>query len=144
MPTSRQQRRLEAQRQIIKHFDEQIPAFKDIFDEKTFYIFAAIVAVLAFVVVFLLAYFCNIKIDDADELRKAREKKERKRKEKLAEKLIREKIAQSDPGSEEQKDLQNKLKVFLLTKDWIDKEDSDEEFSLDEEVGSNQNLLKTE
>lgn len=142
MPTSRQQRRMEAQRQIIKHFDEQIPAFKDVFDERSFYIFAAVLTVISFVAVFVLAYYCNVKIDDADELRKAREKRERKRKEKLAEKLIREKIARAEPGSDEQKDLENKLKIFLVTREWIDKEESDIE-DLDV-IGSNESLLKQE
>ena len=141
MPTSKQQRRLEAQRQIIRHFDEQVPAFKDIFDERTFYIVAAVVTLLSFVAVFVIGYYCNVQLDEADELRKAREKKERKRKEKLAEKLIREKIGKAEPDSEEQKDLQNKLKIFLVTRDWIDNEESGDEFN---DVGSNEHLLKTE
>jgi hypothetical protein len=142
MPTHRQQKRLEVQRQIIKHFDEKLPSFTDVFDERSFYIFVACIAVLSIGAVILLSYCCQVKLDDADELRKLKEKKERKRKEKLAVKLLKDKIKNAKHNSEEYNDLKEKLEILekkikeansrSKNKTFID--DTDYEFS-DEDDG---------
>jgi hypothetical protein len=101
MPTSRQQKRLEAQRKIIQHFEEKIPYFTDIFDERTFYISFACLTVFCIIAAIFLAYCCNVTIQDADELNKQREERKRLKKRKLAEKLLRKKLAKAgiDPNN---------------------------------------------
>ena len=101
MPTSRQTKRLEAQRKIIQHFEEKIPYFTDIFDERTFYISFACLSVLCIIAAIFLAYCCNVTIQDADELNKQREERKRLKKRKLAEKLLRKKLAKAgiDPNN---------------------------------------------
>jgi hypothetical protein len=112
MPSDRQIKRLEVQKQIIKHFDDNIPYFTDIFDEKTFYIFCGVVVVLSIVAVIILSYCCQVRLDDVDELRRKREKKERKLKEKLAVKLLNDKLKKSKANSDEYKDIKEKLEIL--------------------------------
>ena len=112
MPTARQSKRLEVQKQIIKHFDEKIPYFTDIFDERTFYIFFGVITVLSILAVIILSYCCRVKLDDADELRKKKEKKERKLKEKLALKLLNDKLKKVKPNTIEYNEIKEKLDIL--------------------------------
>lgn len=115
MVTSRQAKRLEAQRKIIQHFEEKIPYFTDIFDERTFYICFACLCVVCIITAIILSVCCKVKIRDADEI--AREKEERKRlkQRKLIEKLIKRRMAKAgiDPDSVNLTNSQN-LKEILL------------------------------
>ena len=144
MPSYRQNKRLEVQKEIIKHFDDKIPYFTDIFDERTFYIFAGVLTILSFAAAILLSYCCQVKLDDVDELRKKKEKKERELKEKLAFNLLNERLKKAQPNSEEYKDAKEKLDI--LTKKCNDAkknrekvkkmcilDDTDYEFSDEEE-----------
>ena len=88
MVSTRQQRRLEAQRKIIQHFEEKIPYFTDIFDERSFYIFASALVVACLVLVVILSYFCPVEIRDADEIERERQKRKRMKQQKLIEKLL--------------------------------------------------------
>ena len=112
MPSERQLKRLEVQKQIIKHFDDNIPYFTDIFDESTFYIFCGVVIVLSILAVIILSYCCQVKLDDVDEIRRKREKKERKLKEKLALKLLNDKLKKAKSNSDEYKDIKEKLAIL--------------------------------
>ena len=112
MPSERQLKRLEVQKQIIKHFDDNIPYFTDIFDESTFYIFCGVVVVLSILAVIILSYCCQVKLDDVDEIRRKREKKERKLKEKLALKLLNDKLKKAKSNSDEYKDIKEKLAIL--------------------------------
>ena len=105
MVTSRQQKRLEAQRKIIKHFEDKIPYFTDIFDERTFYIcFACLVGFCILLAIFL-SMCCNVTIQDADELARQREERRKLKQKKLAEKLLRKKLTKAglDPNMEREK-----------------------------------------
>ncbi|XP_050298187.1 uncharacterized protein LOC126737363 [Anthonomus grandis grandis] len=51
----------EARVEIVHSIYEQIPAFTDIFDEETFYIFVACFVCSTIVVVFILSRFITIK-----------------------------------------------------------------------------------
>ena len=66
-------RRLDTQREIINHFSQLIPAFNDLFDERSWYIFVAVFVVSSFFVAFLLSRF--LTIDDVDYDYKNRGKK---------------------------------------------------------------------
>jgi hypothetical protein len=57
-------RRLDTQRAIINHFSQLLPAFDDLFDERSWYLFFAILVLSSFVVAFLLSRF--VTISDAD------------------------------------------------------------------------------
>ena len=93
MVSSRQAKRLDAQRQLIQHLDSKIPNFTDIFDERTFYIsFTCICVFLIFLAIFL-SYCCNVTIQDAEELARKREERRRQKQKKLAEKLLKKKLA---------------------------------------------------
>lgn len=101
MVTSRQAKRLEAQRKIIQHFEEKIPYFTDIFDERTFYISFACLCVACVIVAIVLSVCCKVKIRDADEIEREREERKRLKQRKLIEKLIRRRMAKAglDPDS---------------------------------------------
>lgn len=100
MPTARQKKRFEAQRKIIQHFEEKLPYFTDIFDERTFYISFLCLCVFCIILAVFLSLYCQVEIQDADELNKQREERKRLKKKKLAEKLLRKKLAKAgiDPN----------------------------------------------
>jgi hypothetical protein len=93
MVSDRQKRRWEAQRKIIQHFDEQLPYFTDIFDERTFYICFGCLCVACIIAAIILSYCCRVEIKDADELQREREKHKRKKQQKLLEKFLKKKLA---------------------------------------------------
>ena len=101
MTTARQQKRLEAQRKIIQHFEEKIPYFTDIFDERTFYISFAFLVIICILIAIFFSICCKVTIEDADELNKQKEERKRLKKRKLAEKLLKKKLAKVgiDPNS---------------------------------------------
>lgn len=137
MASSRQLKRLEVQRQIIKHFDEKIPSFTDLFDEKTFYIFFACITIVAIIIAFLLAYCCQLKINDIDELRKKQEKRDRKRKEKLALKMLEEKLNKCEVDTPEYNEIKYKITCLLSSINRQEK-DSDREEEFDEDSTCNE------
>lgn len=98
MVSAKHKRRLEVQQKIIEHFESQLPAFTDIFDERTFYICFGVLVVVCIVVAALLAYFCDIK--DADEVEAERERRKRKKQIEMVEKLIKKRMERAgiDPS----------------------------------------------
>lgn len=52
--------------EIVARASAALPSFTDIFDEETFYISFACLVVLSFTVAFLLAWYFDIQIKDAD------------------------------------------------------------------------------
>jgi hypothetical protein len=131
--STRQQKRLEAQQKIIQHFEEQLPNFTDIFDERTFYIFAGCVVVASIVLVVVLSYFCNVTIQDAEEIAREKERRKRQRQQKLVEKLLRKKLTKA--GFDENVDLKKteelKKMIERISKQAIGRS---EESELDEEL----------
>lgn len=134
MPSTRQQKRLEAQRRIISHFEEKIPYFTDIFDERTFYISFACLVIVCAIVAVILSVCCNVTIKDADDLARQREERKRLKQQKQAEKLLRKKLAKAglDPNFEP-KELE-KLKAILEKIKQNQKGDSDLDLVEEEEV----------
>ncbi|CAF0708663.1 unnamed protein product [Brachionus calyciflorus] len=130
MVTTRQQKRLEAQRKIIQHFEEKIPYFTDIFDESSFYIFFAILVVVCIIVAIILSVCCKVTIRDADEIAREKEKRKRLKQQKLAEKILRKKLAKAgmDPNVDMKK-IEN-IKA-LLEKLEKEKQLNDSEFEKD-------------
>jgi predicted RNase H-like nuclease (RuvC/YqgF family) len=133
MAISRQQRRLEAQKAILSHFEKKLPAFTDIFDERTFYIAFACLVVACIITAIVLAYCCKVVITDADEIERLREKRKRLKQLKLAEKLLRKRIEKlqktcSDTKKEEQELDKLVKKIEQMEK----KQDSDAEDLLDD------------
>lgn len=100
MVSARQQRRLEAQRKIISHFEEKIPYFTDIFDERTFYISFACLVMACIVLAIVLSVCCKVTIRDADEIAREREERKRLKQKKLIEKLVKKRMAKAgmDPN----------------------------------------------
>jgi hypothetical protein len=145
MQTTKQKKRLDIQRQIIKHFEEKIPNFTDIFDERTFYIFFACLTVVSLLAIFLLAKFC--KLDDADQLRKEKERRERAKKQKSAEKFFTDKLGKTKPYTEEYESIRKKLDIIKeeIRRDarLRDYDDSNDDLSdIDEQTNSKQNLIR--
>lgn len=95
---SRREKRFEAQRQILQHFEEKLPFFTDIFDERTFYIAFTCLILFLVVLVIVLSYFCQIKITDADEIQREREERKRIKQKRLAEKLLKKKLKERNGG----------------------------------------------
>ena len=94
----RREKRFEAQREILKHFEEKLPYFTDIFDERTFYIaFFCLVAVLIILAI-VLSIFCKVNITDADEIEREREERKRIKQKRLAEKLLKKKLKERNGG----------------------------------------------
>jgi hypothetical protein len=60
------QRRLNTQREIINHFSQLIPSFNDLFDERSWYIFFALLTVSSFLIAFLLSRFMTVIDADYD------------------------------------------------------------------------------
>ena len=95
MVSSRQQKRLQAQEKLIKHFDEKVPYFTEIFDERTFYISFACLCVVCIILAIFLSFYCQLTIKDADELSREREERKRQKKRRMAEKLLKRKLAKA-------------------------------------------------
>lgn len=57
-------RRLDTQRAIISHFSQLLPSFNDLFDERSWYIFFALLTLVSFLIAFILSRF--MKIEDVD------------------------------------------------------------------------------
>lgn len=55
-----------AGKEVAKKFSQYIPAFQDIFDEESFYIFAFVVVIVSIVAAMLASRY--IKVKDADHL----------------------------------------------------------------------------
>lgn len=125
---TRQQRRLEAQKQILNHFEQQLPAFTDIFDERTFYISFACLVVACIVIAFVLSYYCNVVITDADEIERLREKRKRIKQLRLAEKLLRKRIEKlTRAGVDASKESAELTKLVKRIEETEKKTDSDAE-----------------
>lgn len=60
------QRRLDTQREIISHFSQLLPSFNDLFDERSWYIFFAVLTVSSFLIAFLLSRYMTIADADYD------------------------------------------------------------------------------
>ena len=86
---------MEAQREIIRHFEEKIPNFTDLFDERTFYILFISLIVLLIVVAIFMAVCCKVTIKDADEIAREREERKRRKQIRIAEKMLRKKVAEA-------------------------------------------------
>ena len=59
-------RRLDTQREIVNHFSHIIPAFDDLFDERSWYIFFALLTIVSFLVAFILSRFVTVVDVDYD------------------------------------------------------------------------------
>ena len=59
-------RRLDTQREIINHFSQILPAFNDLFDERSWYVFFTFLTLASFLVAFLLSRFMTISDADYD------------------------------------------------------------------------------
>ncbi|KAK4470086.1 hypothetical protein MN116_005672 [Schistosoma mekongi] len=57
--------------ELVQRASSVLPAFTDIFDEETFYIFFACLVVISFLVAFGIAWYFDITIKDANDLKKA-------------------------------------------------------------------------
>jgi hypothetical protein len=127
MVTSRQEKRLEAQRKIISHFEEKIPYFTDIFDERTFYICFGCLVAVCIILVIVLSVCCKVTIQDADELNRQKEERKRLKQKKLAEKMLRKKLEKlsKDPNSTEDKIKLEKLLKKLTELDETQKDNED-------------------
>ncbi|CAH8568647.1 unnamed protein product [Heterobilharzia americana] len=55
--------------ELVSRASSVLPAFTDIFDEETFYIFFACLVVISFIVAFGVAWYFDVTIKDADELK---------------------------------------------------------------------------
>jgi hypothetical protein len=97
---TRREKRFEAQRQILHHFEEKLPYFTDIFDERTFYICFFCLVVFCIVLAVVLSIFCKVTITDADEIERRREEPRRIKQKRLAEKLLRKKLKEKNGGVE--------------------------------------------
>lgn len=115
MVTSRQAKRLEAQRKIIQHFEEKIPYFTDIFDERTFYISFACLCVVCVILAIVLSVCCKVTIRDADEIAREREERKRLKQRKLIEKLIKKRMAKAgmNPDGVNLRNSQNLRNILL-------------------------------
>ncbi|RNA29385.1 hypothetical protein BpHYR1_037604 [Brachionus plicatilis] len=133
MVTTRQKRRLEAQRKIIQHFEEKIPYFTDIFDERTFYISFACLVVVCIIAAIVLSVCCRVTIRDADEIAREKEKRKRLKQQKLAEKIIRKKLDKAglDPNVDMKKI--ERLKD-LLEKLEKEKQQNESEFEFEKDL----------
>jgi hypothetical protein len=60
------QRRLDTQREIINHFSQLLPSFDDLFDERSWYIFFAILTISSFLIAYILSRFLTINDVDYD------------------------------------------------------------------------------
>ena len=127
MVSSRQAKRLEAQRKIIQHIDEKIPNFTDIFDERTFYISFTCLVVICVIIAIILAYCCNVTIHDAEELARQKEERRRQKQKKLAEKLLKKKLAKYAEVNGKPMDPEKvaKLESFLKKYNEEEKNESD-------------------
>jgi len=97
---TRREKRFEAQRQILQHFEEKLPYFTDIFDERTFYICFACLVVFLVALAIILSIFCKVNITDADEIEREREERKRIKQKRLAEKLLKKKLKERNGGVE--------------------------------------------
>lgn len=131
---SRQQRRLEAQKQILSHFEQQLPAFTDIFDERTFYISFTCLVIGCVILAVILSYCCNMVITDADEIERVREKRKRVKQMKLAEKLLRKRIEKlSKAGVDSTKENLELIKLAKKIEETEKKTDSEAELLEDKD-----------
>jgi hypothetical protein len=85
--TSRRYKRLEAQKAILNHFEEKIPYFTDIFDERTFYITFACLTIALIILAIVLSVYCNVSIEEADEIERKRMERRHQKEQRLAEKM---------------------------------------------------------
>lgn len=60
------QRRLDTQREIIDHFSQLLPSFNDLFDERSWYIFFAVLTISSFLIAFLLSRYLTLVNADHD------------------------------------------------------------------------------
>jgi hypothetical protein len=60
------QRRLDTQREIINHFSKFLPSFDELFDERSWYLFFAILTISSFLIAYLLSRFFTINDVDYD------------------------------------------------------------------------------
>ena len=97
---TRREKRFEAQRQILSHFEEKLPYFTDIFDERTFYICFFCLIVFCIGLAIVLSVFCKVTITDVDEIERRREERRRIKQKRLAEKLLRKKLKEKNGGVE--------------------------------------------
>ncbi len=122
---SRREKRFEAQRQILHHFEEKLPYFTDIFDERTFYVAFFCLVLFLIVLVIVLSVFCKVSITDADEIEREREERKRIKQKRLAEKLLRKKLKERNGGVEPDLKI-NQEHLELL----IDRINENEDFDL--------------
>ena len=67
-------RRLDTQREIIKHFSQLFPSFNDLFDERSWYIFFACLTLFSFLMAFVLSRFITLVDADYDDKNRNRTK----------------------------------------------------------------------
>ncbi|VDQ16483.1 unnamed protein product [Trichobilharzia regenti] len=63
--------------ELVSRASSVLPAFTDIFDEETFYIFFACLVVVSFVVAFGVAWYFDVTIKDADDAMKTNKRSKR-------------------------------------------------------------------
>jgi hypothetical protein len=59
-------RRLDTQREIINHFSKLLPTFDELFDERSWYIFFALLTTCSFLIAFLLSRYTTVVDVDYD------------------------------------------------------------------------------
>ena len=133
MALNRQQKRMEAQKAILSHFEQKIPAFTDIFDERTFYIAFSCLVAACIITAMILSYCCKVVITDADEIERIKEKRRRLKQLKLAEKLLRKRIEKlNKSGSDAKKEKIELEKLVKRIEQAEKKTDSDAEELLED------------
>ncbi|CAH8298359.1 unnamed protein product [Schistosoma turkestanicum] len=55
--------------ELVQRASSILPAFTDIFDEETFYIFFTCLVIFSFIIAFSIAWYFDVKIKDADDLK---------------------------------------------------------------------------
>jgi hypothetical protein len=129
---TRRQRRLEAQRQIIQHFEQKIPNFIDLFDERTFYVTFGCLVVFAIILAIVLSICCNVKIKDADEIDRERERRKRRKQIRIAEKMLKKKMAEAANDPTINMNEIARLEKFLETMRKLEKQENDESLLADD------------
>ncbi|CAH8575554.1 unnamed protein product [Schistosoma rodhaini] len=63
--------------ELVQRASSVLPAFTDIFDEETFYIFFTCLVILSFIIAFSIAWYFDVTIKDADDLKSSNKKSKR-------------------------------------------------------------------
>ncbi|CAH8576457.1 unnamed protein product [Schistosoma haematobium] len=61
--------------ELVQRASSILPAFTDIFDEETFYIFFICLVILSFIIAFSIAKYFDVTIKDADHLKLTKRQK---------------------------------------------------------------------